>query len=293
MPLIRDSAATCRTERRGVSVALNLSPKDEYSHQGLAELYLRWAKARASQDPAESAAYITKCEEIIRKGLAVARDKEALYIVSGDLVKFLGDSPGHIAALRQAVADAPDSLISKYLLGMALRRQGELKDAFKVLQEGLLTKPDDHCLARAAALVARDLKEPYDAALALLNLASVSGAGDAEFLPRWADARDVREFRRRPTRSGVGQDSSRGAWRLVTGFLISPMNWTQQSIGGMGASGTLMLDTDSLLVPVCRTSLSIRAALDESSSGPALKLEFRPGFSVRGPVAWAVRLPTA
>ena len=166
------------------NTSLQLDARDGYAHQGLADLYLKWAKAVVGTSNSESGDYVAKSEEAIRRGLGAVRDrdKESLYITSAELERFLGDTPASIAELEKALDAAPGSRISIYLLGTALRKHGDLNRASLVLLEGLKTTPDDSRLARAYALTLLEQGDSYEGALAILGLATFEGLQDAEFI---------------------------------------------------------------------------------------------------------------
>ena len=48
-----------------------MQSRDDYGYQGLASLYLDWAKRVKSED--ESSDYVTKCETTISEGLMVGK----------------------------------------------------------------------------------------------------------------------------------------------------------------------------------------------------------------------------
>lgn len=159
--------------------ALSMYERDEYSYQALARLYLDWAK-RVS-DP-EATEYIGKCEEIISQGLRAARTRDGLWIVSADVQKWLGDRPSHLQTLEKAVAETPGSVIARYLLGRAYRRNSQPQKTIEVLNFVVKNHPDEFraCIVYALALV--DMGEPYAKAIAILRLGSLYGLNDPRFV---------------------------------------------------------------------------------------------------------------
>ncbi len=155
--------------------ALNLNDRDEYSTQGLADLYLDWAKRIAPHDAAESIDYVRRSEETVREGLAKVRQKEGMYIVSSRIEEFLGDLPEASMSCARQRTSAPDGVIAAYLLGMALRRSGDLQAADAVLSRSLERNPDDPRLARALAVTKVELSKDYSVGISVLGLAALRG----------------------------------------------------------------------------------------------------------------------
>ena len=154
--------------------------KDEYSYQGLADLYLCWAKRSQSSD--EAMAYIAKAEETIDEGLRKVRVRDGLWVVSSEVQKWLGDKPAHIHALEKAVSESPGSIVAPYLLGRAYRRNGELKKALDVLHNLVSKNPNEFrpCVEYAQALV--ESGEPYSKGIAVLRLGTLYGLSDSRFV---------------------------------------------------------------------------------------------------------------
>ncbi len=158
---------------------LSIYDRDEYSYQGLAKLYLEWAK-RVDND--ESAEYISKSEEIINEGLRKVRIRDGLRIASAEVEHLLGNRPAHLRALEKAVAETPGSVIARYLLGRIYRKSGQSPKAIEVLQPVIKDHPDEFrsCIEYALALL--DLGEPYARSIAVLNLSRLYGLSDPRFI---------------------------------------------------------------------------------------------------------------
>ena len=159
---------------------LKMAASDEYCLQGLAELYLDWAK-RAST-PHESTEYIAKSEEVITEGLRVVRSREALRIVSAQIAGWLGQQPAHLKALETAVQEAPNSIVARYLLGRTYRRGGDPEKARQVLEPLVQEHPEE---VRACVELARSVVEsgePFDKAIAVLRLSTLRGFSDPRFI---------------------------------------------------------------------------------------------------------------
>lgn len=154
--------------------------RDEYSYQGLAQLYLGWAKHAPSEE--EAASYIAKAEEVITEGLKAVRDRESLWLVSSEIQKWLGDEPSHLQALVKAVAENPGSIISRYLLGRAYRKAGRLQDAKEVLYKVVSEHPDEFRACTEYARTLHQLGEPYPSSIAVLKMGSLYGLSDPRFV---------------------------------------------------------------------------------------------------------------
>jgi tetratricopeptide (TPR) repeat protein len=156
------------------------APRDEYSYQSLAELYLGWSERTTTED--EALDYIAKATEVVTEGLRHVRTREGLHIVSGSIQRALGDRPGHLDALRRAVAAAPGSVVSRYLLGRELRRAGQVKEAADILQGLLEGHPQEVGPAIQYALALEELGRPYSESIAALNLATLYGQRNPRFV---------------------------------------------------------------------------------------------------------------
>lgn len=271
------------------SAALRIDPQDEYSHQGQAELYLKWARAVARSLPGESVAYVAKAEEAIREGLRVVRHREGLYILSSDVERFLGDTPGTIEELEKALAEAPQSAVARYLLGTTLRRAGYVARAAEVLAEALRLYPDDPRLARAYAVTLRELERPYNEAIAVLRLAELRGMQDADFICVYGGMLTMGgEFN---AAEDVWRRSREISWSvqllnqvryLPFGYLEGD-SWLKGRIAKVGA-GYAFVSVSGFPDFFCPGTkyggVQVRADMN---------VEIKPGFSVRGPVVVQIR----
>lgn len=160
--------------------ALRQNKRDEYSYQSLAELYLDWS--RKSSDPAEATDYINRAQEVVFRGLQNVRQREGLYLIAARIAREVGDTPARLAALRQALEAAPNSPVVRFVLGTALRRDGDFEGAIKVLLAGLTDYPDDPHLALALALAYHGNGAGYKESIAVLYIARIRGQRDPEFI---------------------------------------------------------------------------------------------------------------
>jgi SIR2-like domain len=157
-----------------------MNDKDHYGYQGLAQLYLDWAKRVKGED--ESSDYLTKSEQIISEGLRLARERETLWVVSAMVQKFLGNSPGQIKKLQNALSEKSDSVIPRYLLGRAYRDSGQPQKCIEVL-DPLVKKFFKEFRAFVEYVRAMlELGEPYAKCAALLSQAQLDGATDPTYV---------------------------------------------------------------------------------------------------------------
>lgn len=159
---------------------LSFYERDEYAYQGLAELYLNWA--RRAVDTSESAEYLAKAESIINEGLRVVRVRDGLWIVSSKVQEWIGNQPSRLQALEQAVKSTPGSIVARYLLGRAYSRLGFPDKSVAVLEPLLKDHPDEFraCVEYARAILR--LGEPYSKAIAVLRLSTTYGLTDPRFV---------------------------------------------------------------------------------------------------------------
>jgi tetratricopeptide (TPR) repeat protein len=158
---------------------LAIYDRDEYSYQGLAKLYLEWAKR---VDDPEAAEYISRSEGIISEGLKKVKIRDGLRIVSAEVEDYLGNKPAHIEALEKAVAEAPGSIIARYLLGRKYRKSGQHERAVEVLRPVIKDYPEEFRSCIEFALASRDLGESYSYCIGILNIGTLYGLSDPRFI---------------------------------------------------------------------------------------------------------------
>lgn len=157
-----------------------MSPKDPYPYQGLADLYLEWAKRCETED--ESAEYLERSQEVINRGLPQVRDKEGLWIISSRIQDWLGNRPAAVMALQRAAAAAPVTSVGRYLLARAYYRTHEYDKVLATLAPLIKTDPNQYeaCLLYAEAQLA--LGAPMAEAIAILQVGNLYGMRDARFI---------------------------------------------------------------------------------------------------------------
>lgn len=159
---------------------LSMNVRDAYAYQGLAELYLAWAKRAGGED--ERAAYLAKSEEVIGQGLKEVREKDGLWIVSAEVEKFVGNDPKHLSALEKAVRDSPESIVARYLLARRYRADGNATRAIEVLERVIQGYPEEfrsHC---EYALALLQTGGSFISAINTLRLSSLYGMSDPRYL---------------------------------------------------------------------------------------------------------------
>jgi tetratricopeptide (TPR) repeat protein len=158
-----------------------MNAKDDFSYQSLASLYLGWAKKVKSED--ESAEYITKCEQIISEGLRSVRDREALWVVSADVRKWLGNEPSRIERLKNAVSESSaSSVIARYLLARAYRQQGFPEKAMAVLDPVVKSRFDEFRSFVEYVKSMLLLGESYSKCVAVLSMCRLDGVTDPAYV---------------------------------------------------------------------------------------------------------------
>lgn len=159
---------------------LSLYERDEYSYQGLAQLYRGWAERASAID--ESTEYITKAEDIVNLGLKKVKSRAGLWIESSKIQSFLGDEPSRLKALEKAISDSSGSIIARYLLGRAYRLSGDYKKSVQVLEPVVLNYHEEfRCFVEYALALSMKQKK-YKGAIATLRLSSLYGLSDPRYI---------------------------------------------------------------------------------------------------------------
>ena len=159
---------------------LNLYERDEYSYQGLAQLYREWAEKAPTVE--ESADYITKAEGVVNEGLKRVKVRSSLWIESSLIQAYLGDQPSRLRALEQAVRDSPGSVIARYLLGRAYRSAGRIEDSLSILKPVVQDHHEEFRCFVEYALALSHLQESYDEAIAILQRSTLYGLSDPRYI---------------------------------------------------------------------------------------------------------------
>lgn len=160
--------------------ALRMAPKDPYCYQGLAQLYLSWAKK--CTDQSEVTDYLSKAESIIDEGLRKVSYRDKLWIESAKIQEFLGDHPGYIRNLERAIIETPSSIVARYILGRAYRFEKKYKKAVEVLKPIITDYPDEFRSYVEYTMALHYSGGAYDECIATLRLSTLYGYSDPRFI---------------------------------------------------------------------------------------------------------------
>ncbi len=289
---IGDSTPQIRRKRLAQSeaafrVALKANRRDDYSYRSLADLYLDWAKKCTSN--AEAAEYATKAQNVVIEGLRYAYNSDGLYIASAEIEEYLGNTPERVEALRLAVDEAPDSRIARYLLGVVLHREGEIAEAKKVLEQGLVKAPEDAHLALAYALVLHQDDPHYGQPISTLRLAEFAGSRQPRFLATLGGMLVMnKDF-----------DAANQVWQRCWDANFSVADRHRTQFVPRPGGGEVELRGEVIEVGSGRARISAPGYREfhcggSQFSGLVLKrglgVVFKPAFCARGPVALQPRL---
>lgn len=160
--------------------ALSLNSKDEYSYQGLASLYFGWAQRVT--DSEEQTSYITRAEETISTGLRNSTIKDGLWIVSAEIQGWLYNDQSRLEALETAVRVAPNSIVARYLLARAYRKQKQPQKAIELIDPILRHDVNEFRIILEYAISMIYVNKTYSEAIAVLSLSSLYGLSDPRYI---------------------------------------------------------------------------------------------------------------
>lgn len=265
--------------------SLNMYSKDEYCYQGLAQLYIGWAKRAPTQE--ETADYISKAEEVITEGLGKVKVRDGLWIESSNIQKFLGDNPAQINALEKAVRESPGSIIARYLLGRAYRKLREYQKAVEVLEPTIKNHPDQFRSFVEYAVSLLYLGKPYSEAIAVLRLSTLYGYSDPRFIATLGGMLfmngEITEAQKVFNESSK-RDFTAAELNTIQFRPPNPNNLTEafQLKGKVIVlkAGYAMIDAEAYAPFLCPGSKYGGVIMR-----PGLVVSFEPAFTARGPVA--------
>jgi tetratricopeptide (TPR) repeat protein len=154
---------------------------DDYGHSGLATLYLDWSRRRKLTDD-EATEYIEKAEAAISNGLRVVTGRTSLLIISADIARELGNQPGRLSKLREAVQADSASVVGRYLLARAYREQKSPDKTIEVLDPVIKT---DFKAVRSYVEYTRAMLETgelFRKCAATLSQCALDGESDPAFI---------------------------------------------------------------------------------------------------------------
>ena len=154
---------------------------DDYGHAGLASLFLAWSRRSKISDE-EATEFLERAETVITKGLRVVSEKTSLLIISSDIQKELGNQPGRLSKLRQAVDSDSASVIGRYLLARVYRDQGFPNKTMEILEPIITTdfKEVRAYIEYTRAMLA--VGEPIKKCVATLAQCRLDGESDPAFV---------------------------------------------------------------------------------------------------------------
>jgi tetratricopeptide (TPR) repeat protein len=159
---------------------LSLYDRDEYSYQGLAQLYREWAEDAPTSE--EALEYITKAEDIINLGLKKVKSRESLWIESSEIQSYFRDEPSRITALEKAIEDTPGSIIGRYLLGRAYRKQGKYSKSCDILKYVIQNFNEEFRCFVEYAIALSAIQKDYKEAIANLRQSNLYGLSDPRYI---------------------------------------------------------------------------------------------------------------
>lgn len=265
--------------------AMALNRKDEYTYQGLATLYLDWAKRATSEQ--ESAEYISKSEETISEGLRNVKLRDGLWIVSSEIEKWLGNQPSRLKALERAVQEAPGSVVARYLLARAYRNAGSPDKAKKVLGPVIEHHQNEFRAFVEYALALIDLGESRKQANAILNLSTLYGLGDPRFIATYGGLLFLEQqfteadkvFRESIKREFPSLEQITVHYRPTSGTPRKPLRMEGKVI--IVKNSYSLIEVEGYPPIVCPSSKYGNTTLRKG-----MKVSFEIAFSAKGPVAY-------
>lgn len=164
----------------GYRQAINMYQRDEYSYQGLAELYFGWA--RRGDAVGEQSEYLSRAEQVISTGLTQVTNRSGLWIVSSEIQNWLGDHPSRIQSLEKAVQQSPNSIVPRYLLGRAYRKMNEFTKAMEVLRPVIQHDFEEFRCFVEYALSQIYAGQSYSEAISVLSQSRTYGLRDPRYI---------------------------------------------------------------------------------------------------------------
>ena len=259
--------------------------KDDWGHTGLANLYVSWARRTKSED--EAAEYLTKAEAVVTQALKVASSRTSLLITSADIQRELGDQPGRLSKLREAVSSNSASVIGRFLLARAYREGGSPSKTIEVLEPIIRT---EFSAVRSYIEYTRamlELGEPVKKCIATLMQCRLDGVSDPAFVGLYAGLlymdgkfEDAKRLWEEAADQGFSHDE-----RTRTQYEPRDPNDLSRFIR---LSGTVDMPRSGLILiqpedgPVV---MSFTTMLDGKLLQRGMKITFQPTFSAKGPLA--------
>jgi tetratricopeptide (TPR) repeat protein len=145
---------------RALRRALELAPDKAQAHYYLSLVLMKEGEALLRQGEADPArAALREAGEEARQALAITPDNGFAHMSLGLTLKYLGDRPGAIAALRRAVGCNPELAELQFYLGELLADDGQGAEARRYLRQALDLAPAGAPWRQAALARLGALKE--------------------------------------------------------------------------------------------------------------------------------------
>jgi len=267
--------------------ALKIYKRDEYAYQGLAQLYIAWARKMKNIDLNESMEYLTKAEEVINEGIGVVRVRDSLWIESSNIQKLIGNQPDCLKKLEKAIEDNPDTKIARYLLGRSYRHNGEYKKAVDVLYPVIQKNFDQFRYYIEYSVCLSIIKKEFKEAIGVLNLSRVHGLSNARYIATLGGML-LLDGQNDPANQ-VFEESKKHNFPATELYAVQyqPINFDDPNeflrMSGkviVVRAGFSVIESSNLPSLICPGSKWNGVRME-----PGLRVTFEPAFSARGPLA--------
>ncbi len=273
--------------------ALAMYSKDEYSYQGLAQLYLNWAKLISQISEQEETDYIAKAENVINIGLKKVKQKESLLIESSKIQDYLNEQSSRIHCLEKALKENGNSMIVRFLLARAYRQNKRYQEAVDILKPVIILDHSEYRAFIEYTYAVLALGCSYAEAISILKQATLYGYSDPRFISLYGgvlfmnknfkESKDVFiEFMKRDT-SGIDLYQI-----YFKPFIKEPENFVRLN-GRVKTvkSGCSIIDTEEYPEFMCPGSKYNGLALETN-----MTVSFIPAFTPKGRIATDIKLLT-
>jgi predicted Zn-dependent protease len=267
--------------------ALATNKRDNYNYQGLAELYLGWAKRAESE--AEAMDYVTKAEETVSEGLrnVPVTDRESLWIESSHIQGWLKDEPSRLRALETAVKENPGSIYARYILARIYRKSARFEDAVSILEPVIRGYPEEFRVYVEYALALAHLQKSYREAISLLRLSTLYGYSDQRFIATLAGMEFMSKNFKEAQKVFEEAVKHRLSYNDITRVEFKPINFENVSEPLRFVGKVVLVKAQYALIE----SAGFPTFLCPGSKFGGLLLEhhlnvsFEPAFCAKGPIA--------
>lgn len=267
--------------------ALATNKRDDYYYQGLAQLYLSWAKRAETE--AEAMDYVSKAEAIVSEGLrnVPVTDHESLWVESANIRKWLKDEPSHIKALETAVKESPGSIFSRYLLARTYRTAKRYEDAARCLEPVLKNYSEEYRAFVEYALSLAHLQKSYKESISILRLSIIYGFRDPRFIATLGGMEFMSRNFSEAKKVFEEATKHRLSYKDITRVEFRPINFENDS-EPVRFNGTVtsvkaqyaFIESPGFPPFICPGSKFASLILEKN-----LRVSFEPAFSAKSPIA--------